>query len=273
MTTASASSSIDRRTFVKATAWSVPVIATAVALPLAAASVQNNAMFFFPSVPSADLANDFTGPLSYTANIFYDSTDAGDPTIGLFIWTLTLKNIYDESAPSIPIANGSQEINKGETWTTSDVFDTTAVPRGYYRVTLDVTSARTIPTWRGIRVLAPIAGLRAPADDITFDFTAEMHDDIFSDIDVLNYAVTVGYTGADADRAYTVPWTLTLQKQGETDVLQFATSDALTAVDGPYYHDNTYRPPTALTAGTYTVEGTAQGTDRPILVRKTIVIA
>lgn len=271
---------LPRRTFVKTAAWAAPVIASAVALPLAAASTGAGARSFTPSV-TARLAvpDQFTGPLTYDAGIEYTTFITDDPATATFTWTIQLVNVYDDSAAPILVDSGTAVIARGDTWTTGGTFDTSATPPGYYRVTITAsTPAQTRDTWAGIRLAPPVADPPIPArEDLTLLLDAEYVAPAPENLNLalLPWGVTIGYAGSDTAHSYVFSWGLTIRRAGTTDPVDETGPLPLNgsaAVGAPHHYEDVYSNDNlGVEPGTYTLTLTVNA--QPALtVEKTVVV-
>lgn len=242
---------VARRTVLQAAAWSVPVVAAAVAVPLAAASTPGgDALLFVPLMPSATLANTYDGDLSYTTVIDYSSGGASDPAVGDFSWQVMLVREYDGDSTPIPVSNGQQQINKGQTWTSGGTFATASVPRGYYDTQFTVTSGPTSRMGgRQIRIFAQPAGLNPQVSEAAISVEAYHNTSPFGGS--INWTVRADYLGADNTRSYSIPWTMTITRVSDGTVVDTGSKSSLAALDGPEYVENSYNSPQP---GDYVVE-------------------
>lgn len=269
-----------RRTFVKTAAWSVPVIGTAVALPLAAASTGTGAQSFTPSISAAlAIPDQFSGALTYNAGIEYTTFVADDPAGETFTWTIHLVNRYDDSAAPILVDSGAAVIARGETWTTSGTFDTSATPPGTYRATITVsTPARTRDTWSEFRLALPLATPPSAArEDLTLQLDAEYVAPAPENLNraLLPWGVTIGYVGSDTEHSYLFGWGLTIHRAGVADPVYETGPSSISgraSVGAPQHHENVYSNDNlGVEPGTYTATLTVN-TQPELTIEKTVVV-
>lgn len=271
---------VPRRTFVKTAVWAAPVIATAVAVPLAAASAGAGARSFTPSI-TAGLAvpDQFTGPMTYNAGIEYTTFVNDDPAAASFTWTIQLVNRYDESAAPIQVDSGTAVIARGDTWTTGGTFDTSATPPGTYRATITVsTPALTKDTWSEIRLALPLAEPPVPArEDLTLLLDAEYVAPAPENLNraLLPWGVTIGYTGSDTAHSYLFGWGLTIHRAGVAEPVFDTGPSSIggrASVGAPQHHEDVYSNDNlGVEPGTYTITLTVNSTPA-LTTQKTVVV-
>lgn len=271
---------LPRRTFIKTAAWAAPVIATAIAVPLAAASVGAGARSFTPSI-TAGLAvpDQFTGPLTYSAGIEYTTFVSDDPAAATFTWAIHLVNRYDDSAAPILVDSGTAVIARGDTWTTGGTFDTSATPPGTYRATITVsTPALTKDTWSEIRLALPLAQPPVPArEDLTLQLDADYVAPAPENLNraLLPWGVAIGYTGSDTAHSYLFGWGLTIRRAGVAEPVFDTGPTAISgraSVDAPQHHEDVFSNDNlGVEPGTYTVTLTVNTTPA-LTTEKTVVV-